>query len=225
MRSPQQRHRVLAGVSRSRILQVLGGSARPMGIRELAETLGLHPNTVRQHLDQLVEADLVTCRAASPTGRGRPGLHYSATPASDEQDPEAYKALASVLAEQLARAPDGTRMALTAGERWGRELAREATATAPAPEAAPIERLVELLDRTGFAPDTAATADGPIGLRHCPFGALARDQGEVVCGVHLGLMRGILQELDAPFDATRLEPFVTPGLCLAHLGSLPEGRR
>jgi predicted ArsR family transcriptional regulator len=62
-------------------------------------------------------------------------------------------------------------------------------------------------------------ADGaPIRLRHCPFGTLARDHGEVVCGVHLGLMRGVLRELDAPFDALRLEPFVGPSLCLAHLG-------
>ncbi len=216
MESSQQRHRVLAGISRSRILQVLGRSAHPMGVRELAEALDLHPNTVRQHLDQLVQVGLVTSEAASPIGRGRPAFRYAATPGSDEPEPAAYKELARVLAEQLSRSADGTVTALAAGEHWGRGLAREATMSDPV--VPPVERLVQLLDQAGFAPDPAATAGQPIRLRHCPFGTLGRDQGMVVCGVHLGLMRGILEELDAPIEATRLEPFVTPGLCLAHLG-------
>ena len=83
--------------------------------------------------------------------------------------------------------------------------------------------VVELLDAAGFAPE-APVADGrPIRLHHCPFGTLARDHGEVVCGVHLGLMRGALRELGAPFDALRLEPFVEPSLCLAHLGGRSGG--
>ena len=39
----------------------------------------------------------------------------------------------------------------------------------------------------------------------------------MICGVHLGLMRGALEALGAPLEATRLEPFVAPHLCLAHL--------
>src|SRR5450759_2463587 len=131
MGSPQQRHRVLAGISRSRLFTVLGRSARPMRVRELADAVGLHPNTVRQHLDQLVEAGLVVRDAAPPIGRGRPPLRYAAEPGSDEQDPAAYRALAGVLAEQLARLPDGVGVAMATGERWGRALAHEATDSAP----------------------------------------------------------------------------------------------
>ena len=217
MGSPQQRHRVLAGISRARLLTVLDRAARPMGVRELAEAVDLHPNTVRQHLDQLVEAGLAVRDAAPPIGRGRPPLRYAAEPGSDEQDLAAYRALAGALAEQLARWPDGVDVALAAGERWGRALAHEATDPAPATNA--IGRLVELLDEAGFAPQAPVADGAPIRLRHCPFGTLARDNGEVVCGVHLGLMRGVLRELDAPFDALRLEPFVRPSLCLAHLGA------
>lgn len=222
MGSPQQRHRVLAGVSRSRLLTVLGRSARPMGVHELAEAVGLHANTVRQHLDQLVEAGLAVRDTAPPIGRGRPALRYTAEPGSDEQDPVAYRALAGVLAEQLAQLPDGVGVALTAGEHWGRALAHEATDSAPTTNA--IERLVELLDEAGFAPEAPVTDGQPIiRLRHCPFGTLARDNGAVVCGVHLGLMRGALRELDAPFDAIGLEPFVEPDLCLAYLGGRSDG--
>lgn len=216
MGSPQQRHRVLAGISRSRLFTVLGRSARPMGVRELADAVGLHPNTVRQHLDQLVEAGLAVRDTAPPIGRGRPALRYAAEPGSDEHDPAAYRALAGVLAEQVALLPDGVGAARKAGERWGRALAHEVTDTAGATNA--IGRVVELLDAAGFAPQAPMVDGAPIRLRHCPFGTLARDHGEVVCGVHLGLMRGVLRELDAPFDALRLEPFVGPSLCLAHLG-------
>src|SRR5665647_1545596 len=216
MGSPQQRHRVLAGISRARLLTVLERSARPMSVRELADAVGLHPNTVRQHLDQLVEAGLAVRDTAPPIGRGRPALRYAAEPGSDEQDPAAYRALAGVLAEQVALLPDGVGAARKAGERWGRALAHETTNSAPTTDA--IRRLVELLDAAGFAPEAPVTDGAPIRLRHCPFGTLARDHGEVVCGVHLGLMRGVLRELDAPFDALRLEPFVGPSLCLAHLG-------
>ena len=221
MGSPQQRHRVLAGISRTRLLAVLDRSARPMGVRELAEAVDLHPNTVRQHLDQLVEAGLAVRDAAPPVGRGRPPLRYAAEPGSDEQDPAAYRALAGVLAGQLARLPDSVPVALAAGERWGRALAHETTDPAPAANA--LGRLVAVLDAAGFAPQAPVADGAPIRLRHCPFGTLARDNGEVICGVHLGLMRGVLRELDAPVDALRLEPFVGPSLCLAYLGGRSSG--
>jgi len=192
-----------------------------MGVRELADAVGLHPNTVRQHLDQLVEARLVGRDTAPRMGRGRPALRYAAKPGSDEQEPVAYRALAGVLAEQVALLPNSVGVALTAGERWGRALAHEATGSAATTNA--IGRLVGLLDAAGFAPEAPVADGGPIRLRHCPFGTLARANGAVVCGIHLGLMRGALREFGAPFDANRLEPFVEPDLCLAHLGGRSGG--
>jgi hypothetical protein len=35
-------------------------------------------------------------------------------------------------------------------------------------------------------------------------------------------MQGLLAELDAPVDAERLEPFVEPTLCIAHLSARAE---
>gem|GEM_PF-2710603 len=39
----------------------------------------------------------------------------------------------------------------------------------------------------------------------------------MVCGAHLGIIQGALAELGAPVNATRLFPFVEPGLCIATL--------
>lgn len=220
MTSAYERHRVLAGISRSRLLAVLCQAKGPMGIRELADAVDLHPNTVREHLDQLVDAGLVNREHAAPAGRGRPGLRYRAEPSASDDDPHAYRALAGVLADELARRPDAVASARSAGESWGRAMARGSDATS---DDAIVTRLVELLDEAGFAPEASTDPAQPIRLRHCPFGSLAREHGEVVCSVHLGLMRGALRELGAPFDAVGLEPFVKPDLCLAHLGAPARG--
>ncbi|MBF6604614.1 MAG: MarR family transcriptional regulator [Chloroflexi bacterium] len=216
MSSPQHRHRVLAGLTRSRLLAVLRQADGPVGVRELAETVGLHPNSVREQLDQLVDAGLVARSIAPSAGRGRPSLRYVAEPEDGDPDPSAYRELARVLADQLALQPDPAGSATRAGDRWGRTMAADAAPTPNASDA--VDRLVTLLDHAGFAPERPAGASDPIRLRHCPFGPLAREHQDVVCGVHLGLMRGALRELGAPLDAVRLEPFVAPDLCVAHLG-------
>jgi hypothetical protein len=37
-------------------------------------------------------------------------------------------------------------------------------------------------------------------------------------------MQGLLAELDAPLEAERLDPFVEPSLCVAHLVSRDRGK-
>lgn len=211
----RERHRVLGGISRARLLGELRRAGAPLGIRELAVTVGLHPNTVREHLDRLVAAGLVTRETSAPAGRGRPGLRYAAEPGGTEEDPSAYRMLARVLATALADRDDGVVAAMGAGERWG---ARAAGALGPVDDPAMATRsLVELLDDLGFAPEPDPAGGSSVLLHQCPFGALAHERGDVVCGVHLGLMRGALRELGAPLDAVVLEPFVAPGLCRARL--------
>ncbi len=54
-------------------------------------------------------------------------------------------------------------------------------------------------------------------MRPCPFLELARRHPEVVCRIHLGLMRGALAELGATTRAGGLESFVRDDLCVARL--------
>ncbi len=217
MQSERERHRVLAGISRSRLMAILRQARAPMAIRDLADAVALHPNTVREHLEQLMAAGLVRRETAQPAGRGRPGLRYIASGPSGADDSAAYRALAGVLAAELASRPAARQAAIGAGERWGHRAAERLPSAPKASDA--IARLVNLLDDAGFAPERPATAQQSIRLRRCPFRPLAQERGEVVCNVHLGLMRGALRELGAPLDALSLEPFVEPDLCLAHLGA------
>src|ERR1035437_5435657 len=120
MTAEHNRHRLLAGLTRSRLLAVLRDSRGSMGGRELADVVGLHPNSVREQLARLADAGLVVTEAAPSSGRGRARPRYMARPEADEQAP--YRALARVLTDELERMADPATRATEAGERWGRTL-------------------------------------------------------------------------------------------------------
>jgi len=83
-----------------------------------------------------------------------------------------------------------------------------------------IGRLVDVLDELGFAAERRTPdADGEqqVGHRHCPFLELAENQPNVVCLLHLGLIRGILEAGGTPITAERLDAFVEPDLCLLYM--------
>jgi predicted ArsR family transcriptional regulator len=46
------------GRSRADVLDMLRAADGPIGVREVAERMGLHPNTARFHLEALTEAGL-----------------------------------------------------------------------------------------------------------------------------------------------------------------------
>jgi len=218
------RRRGPAGAGRTLLLGILRGAAEPMTAADLATRAGLHVNTTRQHLDRLVAEGRVTRRFAAPIGRGRPAIQYVADPdaSAAEEDARPYAWLAATLAESVASLPEGASVAVAAGERWGREVAAGLPKTPD--RASAVTRVVEILEAAGFAPEPTDDGDGGvIRLRRCPFGSLAIGRERAICGVHLGLMNGALDELGAPIEATRLDSFVSPDLCLAHLGSRADG--
>ena len=216
-------HRVLASVSRVAVLEVLRRSGGPLGVLELAEVMGLHPNTVRKHLELLLEYGHVT-RLRDESGKpGRPRQVYAlaAMAASPQRN---YRMLASVMASYLRGTEDPTAAAQEAGRKFGAELVELWTSDETRPTtAASVERIVRMLDEIGFQPEVTADRSA-IRLRHCPFHELARDQPDIVCGIHLGLIRGALEQLGAPVEATRLLPFITPTLCVVELEPPPPRR-
>ena len=54
-------------------------------------------------------------------------------------------------------------------------------------------------------------------LTRCPLLEAAHKYPDVVCGVHLGLAQGALEEYGAASDGTDLVPFAEPGACRLRL--------
>jgi len=221
-------HRVLAGVSRVAVLQALRVNAGSLDVQAIAEQVGLHTNTVRSHLDQLMEAGLVESAIQERTTPGRPRLLFHATAAPGDGPQDSYKVLAEILASGIRDGePAPGAVAAKAGRRWGQRLEQQdGTSAEPLDSRRATDRIVALLDDVGFAPTIAdshnATADAAgaatvIEVHRCPFYDIAREHTDVICAVHLGLIQGALDQMQAPPSTVRIEPFVRPDLCLAHI--------
>jgi predicted ArsR family transcriptional regulator len=206
---------------RREVLDVIRAAEEPLGVAELAEQIGVHPNTVRFHLDALVAEGSVERRVEEPDGPGRPRAVYATRPGMNRNGTRGYRLLAQMLLSHLGSTGGEARpVAMAAGRAWGHYLIEPSPPFRRLTVAEAAARLTALLDDLGFAP-TAESAEGAtpdrIRLRHCPFLELAEEYGHVVCPIHLGLMQGALAELRAPLRATDLEPFAEPDSCLAHL--------
>lgn len=223
--------RTVPGARRTALLAHLREHGGPMSVAEIAAEVGLHPNTVRAHLDRLEQEGKVERATERRGSRGRPRELYSITGAPEPD--ESYARLAAVLAAQLESIGEASH-AIEAGRRWARWEQRAdntpadvsapaASAPPPAPEApsspsTASNEVLTVLRRTGFAPEL--TADGSILLRHCPFGAIAPQHTDVVCGAHLGLIQGTLDRV-SPGTRAELIPFAVPGACVTRLMSPP----
>jgi len=243
------RHAALASEPRRRALALLTESAVPLDVGTVAAALGLHVTTARFHLEHLESVGLVERQVARAGRRGRPQVLFSAVAAplpAESAQQQLTRALAAVIGED----PDGGRArSERAGERWSAHYAAAADAMvahiAPsnadasdasdasddffAPAASPavqapaadlVPPLLRVLTEIGFEPELRAD-EAAIALTACPFRAEARANPDVVCSVHLGLMRGLARSLGHDGAGIRLEPFVQPQLCLVHLPATP----
>ncbi len=216
---------VRLGASRTRVLEALQDAGRPLGVQETAELVGLHANTVRFHLDGLVDAGLATRATEERSDPGRPRVVYAAAAVDVPVGHRSYRLLAEILASFLGgMSPEPKKAAADAGRAWGRYLTDRSAPFRKVGAEEAQQRLVDNLVRLGFDPEPVA--DGPrreILLHHCPFREIARAHPDVVCGVHLGLMQGMLAEMNTDLAAERLDPFVQPALCrtLLQIGPRP----
>ena len=205
------------GRSRADVLDMLRAADQPLGAREVAQRTGLHQNTARFHLEGLVEAGLAVRETEDRETPGRPRVGYrAATGASGGR--RRYRLLSEMLASLIAGTmPEPGAAAEGAGREWGEYLTEQPPPYQRLGAAEAVARLAVTLDGLGFAPDAVSDDGGRyrLNLRQCPFREVAQQHGNVICALHLGLMRGALGKMRAPVTADRLEPFVESSLCVA----------
>ena len=191
---------VLAQPTRRRLFALLGELGGAASTDTLADRVALHPNGVRTHLQRMRDAGLLIHRRV-PGPRGRPRDEWVISPGARPggERPRAYGALA----RWLARAIPATPRRLAEVEATGRDIGRELAEPAPSPEQA----IANLMAALGFQPDIDASQPGRMSctLLNCPYRDSVRENQPVICGLHRGIVRGVLDQV-AP-DAT-LERFV-----------------
>ena len=213
------RHHVLGAASRARILEVLRATPGGLDARQIAIQVGLHHNTVRSHLELLAQAGLATKRAEERSAPGRPRVVFEATKDEEALEPSRYELLAKILASYLAGSAEDPQSAATdLGQTWGSYLTERRAPFDRISREEAVGRLLDQFAGLGFQPELTNDQEGDRMLLHrCPFREIAQARPDVVCSIHLGLMRGALAELGAPVGAVKLLPFVEPSLCVAYL--------
>jgi predicted ArsR family transcriptional regulator len=203
---------------RLEVLQVLKAASAPMTIARIADELGLHPNTVRFHLDILVGEGRIERAEPEHKGPGRPPLMFRRVRRMDRGGPRSYQLLAEILAVGFTDDENPSAKAFAAGRSWGQKMNSQTAQPVSVGVEETIDHLVDFLDDLGFAPERRG-ADGAeqIGLWHCPFLELAETRRDVICPIHLGLMQGALETDGGTVTVERLDAFIEPDLCLAHL--------
>lgn len=209
---------------RRKLYEYVVRQPQPVGRDEAARETGATRVNAAFHLDQLVDGGLLEVSFKRLSGRTGPGagrpakLYRRSVREIDVTLPaRRYRLLAELLAAALDVPPrkDPRREVANAARSFGAGLGAEARvrAGARASRAAILRAAMAVLDEYGFEP-----AEGPRGtvrLRNCPFDALARRHQDLVCGMNLSLMEGVLAGLDATGLSARLDP--RPGLCCVAL--------
>jgi predicted ArsR family transcriptional regulator len=205
---------------------MLRGADRPLDVREVARRTGLHPNTARFHLQALVASGLVARETEDREAPGRPRIGYRAV-AEGPGGRRQYRLLSVMLASLIeGTMPEPAAAAEAAGREWGAYLAEQPPPFQRPSAAEGIAKLTGIMRRLGFEPHAGAVEAAEGGavdgqyrllLRQCPFVEVAREHRDVICALHLGLMRGAFTRMRAPVTADGLDPFVQPGLCVARL--------
>ncbi len=194
--------KALGDNTRYAIYLELARSARPLATADISESLGLHPNTVRPHLERMREAGLLDVEVGGRGDVGRPQHRYSVARNAPSLgfEPPTMPVLARMVLAMAARLQASADDAEAVGRTEG--VAR-ATPYADAPST--LEALVADLDRLGFDPLVTDDPDDPdaavVAFAHCPFADLAERHPELVCGLHRGLVAGFVAEMgDAEVD-------------------------
>ena len=215
---------VLAQPTRARLFALLQELKRPVGTAELAERLGLHLNGVRVHLDRLRDAGLVaSTRARQPRGRPRDMWTIARDARPGGASPQAYADLGRWLARTITTGSGHLRQVEATGRAIGREIApRDTGASIKGPEA-----LESTLAALGFQPHPRPgprSGELTFCLGNCPYRDAVRESQEVICTLHRGLTRGLLDVLE---PQAALAGFVPrdPDLagCLIELTGVPAG--
>ncbi len=208
---------------RRTLYQHVLGQPGPVSREQVAEACGVALHTVKFHLDKLAAAGLLEVEYRRLSGRsgpgaGRPAKLYrrSEREVALSVPPRRYDLAGEVLAEAVDRAMREGVAVDEAVARVADEVGRELGAAAhPEPAAGEAGTPAEELQRTqtvlgahGYEP---RIDESELCLANCPFDRLAADHTELVCGLNLALIDGVLAGLRTESLAARLAP--QPGFC------------
>ncbi|MGC7100139.1 helix-turn-helix transcriptional regulator [Amycolatopsis lurida] len=195
--------------TRRRLYDLVVRRPDPVSRDEAAEAVRLPRTTVAFHLDRLVDDGLLDVVYERRTGRSGPGAgrpaklyrrssHEIAVSLPDRRYELAGRLLADAIQEAETTGDSPRTVLDRRAHELGHDLGQAARTNQPADDAA-----MRALERFGFEPRRTGTT---IMLGNCPFHSLASHQTELVCGMNLRLLQGLLDGLATTGLTARLAP-------------------
>lgn len=193
----------LADPMRRALYRYVVDAGGDVGRDDAAESLGVSRSLAAYHLDRLVADGLLDVRFARRSGRrgpgaGRPAKLYTRSRRAVHVSlpPRDYEVAARLLARAAETDPSSRRALFDEAYRFGRDVGEEGAGRDG-------EAVVAVLRARGYEP---YDDDGVVRLRNCPFDALAHDHRDLVCGMNLALLSGLVTALGLPEHTVRLDP-------------------
>ena len=206
----------LAEPTRRRLYEHVVRQPVPVSRDDVAGALGLARATAAFHLDRLVADGLLDIHFERRSGRtgpgaGRPAKLYrrSDVPVEVSLPERHYDLAGELLAAAMVEAERTGESPRTVLERCAFRRGQELTAGVATGGAAAV---VGVLEGAGFEP---RAVDGAIALANCPFHALAQQQTDLVCGMNLHLLDGVLAGVPDAGLVASLRPEVS--MCCVRL--------
>jgi len=207
----------LAEPSRRSLYEYVAGQGAWVSREQAADAVRIQRGIAAHHLDRLADEGLLEVDYQRLTGRRGPGAGHPAKVyrrAGTEIDVTLPPRRYELAGRLLATAVDRSRGKGVPVERALADVAREEGQVIGAAGQRRVGsqtgvrgRRAHLLDELvalGYEPETGA--DGVTVLRNCPFHHLAREHTELICGMNLDLLDGLLSELDGTGLCATLEP-------------------
>ena len=159
----------------------------------LAAEFGLTDTALRQHLDALEDAGMVTRSMAEPAGRGRPPVHWQLAPAAAEAFPDRHGELSVDLISSLRSALGEPALDQVIGARSDRQVAAyKARLNGASDLLQRVQRLADVRSEEGYLAEVRADGDDLLLIEHhCPIREAAVSCG-ALCGAELDVFRRVL---------------------------------
>jgi predicted ArsR family transcriptional regulator len=205
--------------TRCRLYTYVVRQAEPVSRDDAAEALGLPRTTAAFHLDRLVDENLLDVDYQRRTGRtgpgaGRPAKLYrrSDQHVSVSLPQRRYELAGRLLASALEHAEHSGNSPRATLSQHAYEMGKELGETARdvADDRDTRDTALRVLEAYGFEPRIQGD---DVTLVNCPFYALAQECTEIVCGMNLRLLDGLLDGLGPTGLTAYLRP-APPHCCV-----------
>ncbi|MDQ1660281.1 MAG: hypothetical protein QOJ68_261 [Blastococcus sp.] len=212
----------LAEPTRRRLYDHVVRQSGPVSRDEASAATGVPRATAAFHLDRLVDDGLLEVQFQRLSGRtgpgaGRPAKLYqrsecTVTVSLPERRYDLAGDLLAAALDEAEASGEAPRQVLERSARSrGRDFGKQARAADDG--APPRDVVLQVLEARGFEP--RIQDDGAVMLANCPFHTLARAHTDLVCGMNLSLLDGVLEGVPAAGLVADLQP--EPGRCCVRL--------